>query len=92
LSAPPRLTISYPFQSTTGATGVTIKTSMPGKLWDTAYLSRYFYDFTINEMRQYYCQEAFAADMTGETLDRNCFAYVSARTKNYVLLPQTIKP
>jgi len=92
LSAPSRLTISYPFQSTTGATGVTIKTTMPSKLWDTAYLSKYFYDFTINEMRQYYCLEAFAADMTGETLDPKCFAYVSARTTNYVILPQTIKP
>jgi len=93
IDSPTRLTISYPFQSTTGAAvDVTIKTSMPSKLWDTAYLKNYFYDFTINEMRQYYCLEAFAADMTGETLDPNCFSYVSARTTNYVMLPQTIKP
>jgi hypothetical protein len=69
---------------------VTIKLSMPKKLWDTAYMKRYFSDSTITEMRRYYCQAAFAADMTGETVEKKCFGYTSARTVNYVMLPMTV--
>jgi hypothetical protein len=42
------------------------------------------------KVRQYYCKEAFASDMTGETVEQHCFGYISARTNNYVMLPMTV--
>ena len=86
-----QLTLAFTEQPLTSvATGVTIKLSMPKQLWQTAYLSRYFSNSTITEMRRYYCQEAFAADMTGETVEKKCFGYISARTETYVMLPMTV--
>jgi hypothetical protein len=88
-----RLTIAFteqPLTSVSITPTVTIKLSMPKKLWDTAYMRRYFSDSTITEMRRYYCQSAFAADMTGETVEKLCFGYVSARTTEYVMLPMTV--
>jgi hypothetical protein len=67
-----------------------VKLSMPKKLWDTPYMSRYFNNSTITDMRRYYCQTAFAADMTGETVEKKCFGYINLRTTDYVMLPMTV--
>jgi len=88
-----QITLSFteqPLTSVPVTPTVTIKLSMPKNLWETDVLSKYFSNSTITDMRRYYCQEAFAADMTGETVEKKCFGYISTRTVNYVMLPMTV--
>jgi hypothetical protein len=88
-----QIKITYKQQTTTSVTsGKTITQTMPAKLWDLTYMRNYFYDQTISDMRRYYCEEDFAADMTGGSVDSRCFGYLSVRTNNYVLLPGVKKP
>ena len=54
-----------------------LKKGYPKHLWNTALLQVYFLDSTIQEMRQYYCNQALADDPDGSTVDSNCWGYVN---------------
>ena len=80
------LTLSFTSQSI-GAqnptTPVTIKGTMPLVLWNDTVLKKYFDAPTISSMRQYYCTNAFYADLTGSSIDKKCFGYLDVITDKY---------
>jgi hypothetical protein len=80
------LTLSFSSQSI-GAqnptTPVTIKGTMPLILWNDTVLKKYFDAQTISNMRQYYCTNAFYADLTGASVDKKCFGYLDVVTDKY---------
>ena len=74
-----------------------LKMGYPTHLWNTSLLRTYFLDSTIQEMRQYYCNQALADDPDGSTVNSNCWGYVNVSfpadtttTQGYKYVPMTI--
>jgi hypothetical protein len=72
---------------------------MPLRLWDTNYLSKFFSDLTIQEMRQYYCTTSFTgnpdnetveSDSTGVSVDDRCWGYLNMSIPKYKYLRMTL--
>jgi hypothetical protein len=51
---------------------------LPVKLWDTQFLRKHFFDSTISDMRQYYCQK-YLEDNPTSPLDTRCYVYVDIK-------------
>ena len=68
--------------------GISQITGMPKNLWNTEILKVYFDGWTINQMRQYYCDRSFKIDITGATVDPRCWGYMSVTfNNNYTYVP-----
>jgi hypothetical protein len=72
---------------------------MPLRLWDTNYLSKFFSDLTIQEMRQYYCTTSFTgnpddetveSDSNGVSIDDRCWGYLNMSIPKYKYLRMTL--
>lgn len=66
------------------------KYTLPTKLWDTAYLQKYFLDKTISQMRVYYCKKQLDIDLTGKTLDIKCWGYLNVLYKKWKFIPMSL--
>jgi hypothetical protein len=64
--------------------------SLPTKLWETAYLQKYFSDQIIANMRKYYCNKQLVTDISGSSIDPKCWGYLAVVYQKWNVKPMTI--